>query len=403
MPSRLAFGLTNLFDDVRSSSPFKADLPASNSFNPRPRVVAASEEGNHGWVELRASTGRYIDIDEGGGEVNVSLTSTTYGEAIRREDFALRLENELNLAGGLTYDVYFTVEGRLRIDASGTFSILWDTGTNSANNIGPEMGFDTTDDDTGASTYIADEARFSTVTVIVYDLGAATAVDLFALILDGDDDTDYGEGTFSGVASRLRIHGHASALPPIPQVWADNASLTLTPSPRPAEDENTLQVAYQSAPSSYRYCAVVWHHLDESQTHHVGLAGAFAELSSNTRTLVEIDGHGLIDAAEALGVGNAYPAPHEIFWRLPLGFDEWEEADYRTVIHAAVRHSKTTPLLVLVRYAGTGGIEDGTLNAEDEADKGLVLWGSVVDFSLDSFSGASSAYLTGELVIEQVR
>lgn len=400
--ARAGFGLESLAEGaVHSSSAMQVDFPAKNAGDdPRPRVVAWGPEGDHGVFELRAASARYLDINEGGGVQSISLTATSFGETIRREDLAMRIQTELNAAAGLalTYTVYWTVAHRLRIEASGVFSILWLTGPNAATSVGREVGFDVTADDTGAAVYVADKRRYSTITCLIYDLGTATAINAVALILDGDADTDYGTSP-----SSLRVYGHGVALPPIPEVWRLFALTTLTPSPRPAEANNTIQLAAQASPVACRYWCVAWHHLDESAQHKVGLVALYVMTLSASRTVHELSGHALIDDGVGLGIRDYYPVQHELRWRLPLGFDEWEEADYRAVLHAAIRRGRSEPILVAVRWAGTTSILDAGVTAQAEADRGLLLWGSVVDSEGDDYSGAASAYLSGSLTLEQVR
>lgn len=103
------------------------------------------------------SSNKYLDFDDAGGEENASITEKTYknptqlGEAI---------EVAMN---ALTTDVitvtYSDTTGKFTIATDGaSLSLLWNTGTNTANTIGGELGFTVAADDTGALTYTSDSA-----------------------------------------------------------------------------------------------------------------------------------------------------------------------------------------------------------------------------------------------------
>jgi len=411
MPPRIAFGLTNLLEDalLASAGSTPPDFPMSNMLDERPGVVAAWAEGDQGLFEFNKNNGRYIDIDEGGGEVRVDVGGPT-SSVSTRWDYAVTLQAALNAAGGLahTYTCFWNADQRLRIGATGTFSILWSTGTDSANNIGAETGFDTSGDDPligpAQTVYIADQRRYSTTIVVRFDITTATRFYMLPVFLEGDDDTDYGDGSYSGVSSALKIYGHSAAIGLVPALIKALASVEIEISPRGGYDEvNPIQMGVQASPSNYRYYYLVWKHYDESNVHRVGFVGGMASTGSSTRTVIELAGHRMVEESEPIGSSNYYPVPHLKRWRLPLAFDRWGGTDYRNVIHEVVRHGKTKPMVVAVRYSGDDGVEDGTLTAEDEADIGLLLWGAVVEYNGDNYGGEGSEALSGELVIEQVR
>jgi len=87
-------------------------------------------------------------------------------------------------------------------------------------------------------------------------------------------------------------------------------------------------------------------------------------------------------------------------WNVPLSFDSWQAADYRTVIQGTVRHGKQEGLLWALRW---DDIADGSVNAKGEADKGFLVWGALQEYSLDTFVGESADYMSGSLRIEQLR
>ena len=109
------------------------------------------------------STNKYIDVDDGGGEINVSIEEKYYRDP---HELAQALEDAINAASGfgdvatVTYlDNDVTNAGKFTIESDGgTFEILWNTGTNAANSIGTTLGFSVAADDTGATSYTSDSA-----------------------------------------------------------------------------------------------------------------------------------------------------------------------------------------------------------------------------------------------------
>lgn len=90
----------------------------------------------------------------------VSVAEKTYKDP---HDLAEALASGLNTADPLeTYTVsYSDSTGKFTIatSTSTVLSLLWSTGTNAANTIGAALGFSTAADDTGATSYEADDAK----------------------------------------------------------------------------------------------------------------------------------------------------------------------------------------------------------------------------------------------------
>ena len=380
-----------------SSSSEQATLPARNAEDPRPGVQFAAAEGDDGWFEISIANG-WIDLQEG---VAVPVSVPIPPFTGKRSDAALHVQTAINASAftTLTYTVEFLASQKCEISVSApnVFTLLWDSGAHTGANIGLEFGFYTAADTGSTTAHQGIYERYSTSTFLLFDLGAAVAVDAFALILAGNSDTNYG----SGSDSHLRVYGNATNLSnhTVSQ-WESYASLTLTYSGRPAESENTIQVVGQSSPVAYRYYMVSWRHFDASNEHRIGLARAFDVLWSSTRTIREMSGHGPVDPSGAIRQGDYYPISGDLVWQLPMAFDSWPVADYRAVIHKAVRARKSSPLMVAVRW---DEILSGGVSADDEADQGLLLWGSITEYSLDKRTAEASEYISGELLIEQVR
>jgi len=111
-----------------------------------------------------------IDFNEGSGE----LTAVVSIGSFDAYTLATAIQNALNSAGTLTYTVsYSDTTNKFTISASGTFSLLWKTGTNSAQTIGGRIGFDVSADDTGQSSYVADSPRIHTYVMPKFTLSSA--------------------------------------------------------------------------------------------------------------------------------------------------------------------------------------------------------------------------------------
>jgi len=104
---------------------------------------------------------KYIDFDEGGGELVATLTEAIYtGQTICTE-----IKTRMDAAGAKVYTVTYsesTARSTIAADA-GTFSLDWQTGThgsdNADNNVAETIGFDSHFDDTGAGSYTSDLRR----------------------------------------------------------------------------------------------------------------------------------------------------------------------------------------------------------------------------------------------------
>ena len=389
---------------IAESSPGAPYAPVSNANDPRPRKVYQVHDD--GCFEV-STTNRYIDIHEPSAHATVVAT-VPVGIYQSRAALAQAIAQAIAQMTALTnvYDVRW-IGGRFRITALGgspvNFSLLWKTGVHGSDNaddsIAGLLGYRDTSDDGPGLGFPADDERYSTHTFIRWDLAKSLTLNLVACQLGGDSLTDF---------DTVNVYMNSTNLGNRRESWAAAATHKLEFSARPSEDENRLQVAYPTSPSAVFQVFFSWEHIDSSQVHEVGLVAGLvkvgsttqAEGSSATRTLAQLSGHGLFDDADPLGVNTYYPAQTLKRWRTPLAFDSWELADYRAVVHELVRLGRSTPMVWALNWTT---IFDGTLNAEDEADKGLLFWGALAEYSLDDYQGATSSYISGTLAIEQVR
>ena len=103
------------------------------------------------------ATNKYLDFDDAGGEENASVAEKTYKDP---HELADAIAVAMNALTGDTITVtYSDSTGKWTIASDGaTFSLLWNTGTNTANTIGGAIGFDVAADDTGSTSYEGDNA-----------------------------------------------------------------------------------------------------------------------------------------------------------------------------------------------------------------------------------------------------
>ena len=107
-------------------------------------------------IEITSSN-KYIDFNDGGGEENASITEKVYTDPV---ELAAAIEAAMD---ALTADnitvTYSSSTGKFTIASDGgTLSLLWNSGSNTANTIGASLGFSVAADDTGATTYTSDNA-----------------------------------------------------------------------------------------------------------------------------------------------------------------------------------------------------------------------------------------------------
>jgi hypothetical protein len=372
--------------------------PYTNALDDRPRLVWQAPDP--GYWSIGAS---FIDIDEGGGEVSVALPPVA-GDAYL---VASTLTTWMNIPAATTrtYTVtYNPATVKFTISASGPFSILWSSGTHggsSGDNWRQWLGWELNPADTSsAASHTAPEKRHGTELWITFDLGSAKTVDAAACILDAGTAASINDANYSSA----KFYGNAAPLSTtLRSHWEASAAKKLTFTDQPAESENRLQVAYDTAGAamSYQYWAFSWRFFDEEPFHAVGIIKALKKYSSTTRQITELAGHGLKDPTSPLGVQTYYPAQSLTRWVAPLNFNAWDAADYRDTVQRVVREGAATGLVWALRW---DEIVDGTYDAEDEADLGFLLWGAVTSYGQGTYSGrGSSDYISGELTVEQVR
>lgn len=101
----------------------------------------------------------YLDFLDDATTRAAAITAKVYRDPY---ELATALQDSMNALGSSnTFTVtYSSVTGKFTIASDGTtLSLLWNTGTNTANTIGDKIGFSVAANDTGALTYTSDNAQ----------------------------------------------------------------------------------------------------------------------------------------------------------------------------------------------------------------------------------------------------
>jgi hypothetical protein len=105
------------------------------------------------------SSNKFLDVTDDGGTIAVSVAEKIYKTPVELAD---ALQAALEAASAETYTVtYSSVDGKFTIasSTSALLSLLWNTGTNTANSMGVTLGFLVAANDTGSLTYTSDSAQ----------------------------------------------------------------------------------------------------------------------------------------------------------------------------------------------------------------------------------------------------
>ena len=111
-------------------------------------------------IEITASNNK-IDITDDGGTIAVTLTNDIYKSPIALATHISSAATAASVGSGndTITCTYSSSTGKFTFSSDGaTFSLLWNTGANTANSVGTTIGFDTAADDTGSTSYEGDNA-----------------------------------------------------------------------------------------------------------------------------------------------------------------------------------------------------------------------------------------------------
>lgn len=107
-------------------------------------------------IEITSSN-KYLDFDDGGGEENAAITEGWYETPT---DLASEIQLQMNALTTDTITVsYSPTTGKFTIETDGvSLDLLWNTGANTASTIASAIGYLSASDDTGATSYVSDNA-----------------------------------------------------------------------------------------------------------------------------------------------------------------------------------------------------------------------------------------------------
>lgn len=229
------------FESATSLSASSSDsaFPVSNlSHILRTKVWRSS-----GSFEITSSN-NCIDFkdDSSGSELQVVIPPDTYDPETLAGLIGARMSLESVSSQGDTITcTYSTTTGRWTISTDGAYlSVLWSTGTNTANTIGDVIGFDASTDSTGSTSYTGPRIAIHTSERVVIDLGNTQNVDSFAVLFHPF------EGAKFSSAATVKLQANAHPVWSSPSV---NQTLTY---------DNTYNVMthFFSSDQAYRYWSI---------------------------------------------------------------------------------------------------------------------------------------------------
>lgn len=190
------------------------------------------------------SSNNKIDFEDssGGSELTATLVDGEYSAS----DLATHIAERMTLAGQSTESdtytcSYSTNTGRWTIATSGSYlSILWDSGTNTANSVAETIGFDASSDSTGAITYTGPKIAIHTSERVTMDLGNTQAIDSFAIVFH----PFVGSKFSNGATIKLQANAH-------PEWSSPSVDQSLT-----YDDRYNVITHFFTTDHSYRYWSI---------------------------------------------------------------------------------------------------------------------------------------------------
>lgn len=129
----------------------RKDAPISNfSLSDLGDVFTASAA-----IVITSGSNDDIDFDEGAGELTATITAGTYQHPYNT--LVDEIKTQMDSAGTDTYTIsYDNDTDKFTIASDGSFSLDWNTGTNTATTAGAILGFDTSSDSATAASHESD-------------------------------------------------------------------------------------------------------------------------------------------------------------------------------------------------------------------------------------------------------
>lgn len=375
------------------------ELPVTNVSTELPGQMFQQWEGQDGGgaFEVTSGVNDQIHLNEGGPTITVTITAGFYATA---SDLITQIRTDLtnDSSTALNYGGSGYSGGARRFDITATGSFELENSNSTRNLLTKLLGWDATD--TGLNNvHVADAQRSSTVTYVYFKMpsGSGIAPNLVAVMLESIGGTDT---SLNKLYNDLTVYGATSYPGNSIAAWSAAAGLTLNASDRPSESENTLQVAVTSNATTYEHWLVAWVHVDDKTYHRIGIARAMAAISSSTRTVREISDQDLFVRTPARTLENQHPVQLKSEWRISIELERWEAADYRAWMVESKRYGRASGMVFSLNWTD---VLSGTLQADDEADKGFLFYGTIRQFSSDAYSGNESDYMSGQMSLGQLR
>lgn len=279
---------------------------------------------------LISSSNNKVDFNDGSGAVSGTITSGGYTAT----ELGTEIKTRMDAAGSLVHTVtYNESTGLWTISVpSGTFSLLWSSGVNSANSIGSSIGFDTSSDGSGATSYTGSTIAIHTEEWVQIDLKSTEPIDSIALVFDAVD------GIKLSNAAVVKIQ--ASATP----YWVSPAvDVTLS-----VDSTFDIYTYRWSSDQSYRY----WRVYIQDPTN----ANLFVELGvvflSKATQLTQLPSIGFDQTLTDLSqrqqndYGNEYFDVYPSRREFSFNHTAMSEADIQTLYDIYNRVGKVTPICV---------------------------------------------------------
>ena len=380
----------------------------NNVSDPRPRVEWVAGTANPASVtDTRFevdNNNRYIDVTGASGAATLTIPRGPYNGQELSDAITQEFAASTYTGWSCSYDL---ATARFIFSGSPSLDFLWKTGPNGSDSddksLVRELGFVNpggTVADSGSGVLLGSPfPRWNTHTWVLFKMSEIKNLRAWMCEVGTHQ---FGEPDPTIDDSYVKIYGHATGLGDLWQ-WQSNASNDFTYSPAAVLRENQIRLAYKAsgAASTAIVWLFSWRHQDSKQTHSVKLCKAFERTWSDTgRTVTTLRRHGLLNTGQSLGIDNYYPVQRLRRWVAPLAFDSWPASEYRTVIQGVVHHGRQNGLMWALRW---DDIVDGTVDAEDEANDGFLLWATLQDYSRDTYVGASAAIISGDSEIAQLR
>jgi len=345
---------------------------------------------------------------------DISKITTTFQGECSPVELANGLTAAMTSAGGIFTGwscAYDAINRKFTFSRSGGSDLVlrWKTGASGSDgdrdSFAREMGFDDSYDTGVSGSHTSDYKigqSFSWINFSVPEEDAEPLA-LWACVLHGVEDEDQHEAVMYHAPTS---HGQS---PPIWQTGATAVPFSPQPSAPESRDDNRLRLAVTaSATTTNRWQFFLWRHWDGELFHRVGFVKGYAAVSSSSnRSIQQLTGHTLFDPSPPLNPDNYYALKSLKRWQIPLAFNSWPADEYRLMVTDLVRAGTQRGLVWILDwetlYATAGGAAGMKTACTNAVEAGHAVYCTLQSYSGDTYTGAASAYLSGEVLLEQLR